>query len=69
MKRLNVFADQKEIAYIKSRMNAPVMLIGGVDTSRPTAQEAAHKAALKHDLPEITGYYGIDLSTGEFVES
>ena len=67
MKRTNVFADKKEIEYIKSRQNAPVMLVGGVDTSRPTALEAAYKAAIKHGLPEVTGYYGIDLITGEFV--
>lgn len=29
--------------------------------------EAAHRSALSHGLPEIPGYYGIDLRTGEFV--
>jgi hypothetical protein len=34
-----------------------------------SAIEAAHRAALAHGLPEIPGYYGIDLSNGEFVEA
>ncbi len=67
MERTDVFADKKEIEYIKSRQNVPVILFGSVDTSRPTPLEAAHNAALKHGLPEIPGMYGIDLSTGEFI--
>ena len=67
MKRLNIFANADEIEYIKSRLNQPVMFIGNVDTSRPTPQEAAHKCAIKHGLKEINGYYGIDLTNGEFI--
>jgi hypothetical protein len=72
MKRLNVFATTEEIAYIKDCANAPVMAFGDPMGGPPipfseSGQEAAHKAALKHGLPEIQGYYGVDLKTGEFV--
>jgi hypothetical protein len=30
-------------------------------------KERCHKIALKHSLPEIKGFYGCDLETGEFV--
>ncbi len=30
-------------------------------------ERACHAIALKHDLPEIEGFYGCDLETGEFV--
>jgi hypothetical protein len=29
--------------------------------------ERTHRAARAHGLPEIEGYYGLDLRTGEFV--
>jgi len=32
-------------------------------------QQVAHKLALSHGLPEIPGYYGCDLQTGEFVKA
>ena len=67
MKRLNIFATKDEIEYIKSRFNQPVMLVGNVDISRPTPQEAANECAIKHGLSEIDGYYGIDLKNGEFI--
>lgn len=30
-------------------------------------KRACHYAALQHGLPEIEGFYGIDLQTGEFL--
>lgn len=78
MKRLGIFATPEEIAYIKHCQNMPVMGFTnpvppgpGVSPVIPLSespQEAVHRAALVHGLPEIPGYYGIDLRNGEFVE-
>lgn len=35
----------------------------------PNPQIRCHGMALAHGLPEIPGYYGIDLTTGEFIRS
>ena len=79
MKRLGVFATAEEITHIKHCQSMPLMAMTnpaapgpGVPTVVPmfeTPLEAAHRAALAHNLPEISGYYGIDLSNGEFVEA
>lgn len=63
MKRTGVFATKKEI---KSLMNpAPYIVIGGVPPE--SVQQQCHRYALEHGLPEIKGYYGCDLETGEFL--
>lgn len=67
--RLNVFATQDDIKYIKECAGAPVMFLSGGKPMFESPQQAAHRAALKAGLPEITGYYGIDLKNGEFVQS
>lgn len=77
MNRLNIFATPEEIEYIKHCASMPVMGFTnpappgpGVSPVIPFAEDpvqAAHRAALKHGLPEIPGYYGIDLRNGEFV--
>ena len=79
MNRLGVFATKEEIDYIKHCQSMPLMAITnpaapgpGVPHAVPMSespQEAAHHAALAHGLPEIQGYYGIDLSNGEFVSA
>lgn len=79
MKRLNVFATEEEISYIRHCAQMPVMAFTnpappgpGVSPVIPFSEsplEAAHRAALTHGLPEIPGYYGIDLSNGEFVSA
>lgn len=65
MKYLGVFATKKEIQQLKDTCNQPYIMLGGHWPKSP--QEVAHQIALKHGLPEITGYYGCDLRTGEFV--
>jgi hypothetical protein len=77
MKRLAVFATEDEIKHIKHCAAMPV--IGMTNPAPPgpgvspviplceSPQQAAHRAALAHGLPEIPGYYGIDLRNGEFV--
>jgi len=66
MKRTGIRATEEEIADLKAAASAPVMMVGGVSTHRDPAK-LAHEIALKHGLPEIPGFYGIDLGTGEFL--
>lgn len=65
MKRLGVFATAEEAEQIKHTASMPFIKIG--DYWPKSAQEVAHEYALLHGLPEISGYYGCDLQTGEFV--
>jgi len=67
MERLKVFATEKEIQTMKDAMKMPYIKIGDYWTETP--QEVCHKIALSHGLPEIKGYYGCDLITGEFVKA
>lgn len=72
-----VFATAEEIAYVKSCASAPVMAFTnpespgpGVSPVIPFAEDpliACHRLALAHGLPEIKGYYGMDLRNGQFV--
>lgn len=68
-KRLGVFATPEQIKNIKAAANAPVMYLSGGTPIGGDPVKMAHQAAIAHGLPEIPGYYGIDLSTGEFVVS
>ena len=77
IKRLGVFATQKEIDFVKHCQQMPLMGMTNPEPPGPgispvvpmftQPEEAAHRAALSHGLPEIEGYYGIDLSNGEFI--
>lgn len=67
MKRLNVFATEDEIKNIKAAASAPVMYLSGGQPMGGDPVKMAHHAAIAHGLPEIEGYYGIDLKNGEFV--
>lgn len=69
MKRLNVFASAQEIENIKAAASAPVMYLSGGQPMGGDPLKMAHAAALSHGLPEIQGYYGIDLKSGEFVSA
>jgi len=66
MEYLKVFATKSEIKEMKSAASAPYISIGGHWPK--SAQEVCHEIALKKGLPEIHGYYGCDLRTGEFVK-
>ena len=77
VKRLNIFATEDEIKYIKHCQSMPIIAFTNPEPPGPGVSpviplneapiEAAHRAALAHGLPEIPGYYGIDLTNGEFV--
>lgn len=65
MKYTGVIATKEEIQQMKDAANQPYIMIGGHWPESP--QKVCHEIALKHGLPEIPGYYGCDLRTGEFV--
>lgn len=62
MKRHGVFATTDERKMLKGLASAPYVAF-----SDPLRE--AHKLALAHGLPEIEGYYGCDLETGEFLSA
>ena len=71
MIRTGTFATDEEIAAVKSARNRDFQPLAARIGPKPTpkgesANEVVHAAALKHGLPEIDGFYGIDLSNGEF---
>lgn len=76
IKRLGIFATVKEIADIKHAQSMPLMAMTnpappgpGVPHAVPMFRqpiEVVHSAALAHGFKDFEGYYGIDLSNGEF---
>ncbi len=65
MRRTDKFATPEEIAAIKETMNTPLIAL---QCGMPeTPLQHAHRLAIAHGLPEFSGYYGIDLKTGEFI--
>ena len=67
MKRLNVFATADEIKQLRTSIKVSGMCLSGGQPMSNPAQDA-HRLALRHGLPEIDGYYGCDLKTGEFLQ-
>lgn len=65
MKRTGIKATEDEVASLRAAASAPVMMVGGTTPRDPAAM--AHEIALQHGLPEIPGFYGLDLATGEFL--
>ena len=82
MTRTGIKATEAEITELKdlleSARRTPVMALSVDDgmagrdfasTARQNMLQRCHALALAHGLPEITGYYGADLETGEFVSA
>lgn len=78
MTRTGVMANAEEVAELKQlatyAAQTPVITPGmGVPDAASLAWERCrkrtHEIALSHGLPEIPGYYGIDLENGEFVRA
>ena len=79
MTRTGKFATLEQIAYIKYCQNMSMIAFTNPAPPGPgvphailmseTPLQAAHRAALEQGLPEIPGYYGIDLINGEFVSA
>lgn len=82
MHRTNVFASEEEAKEIKKlhkkAQSTPVIAMnmahglkkgGFAGEAWDHLKMTVHKYALAHDLPEIKGYYGIDLENKEFVSA
>jgi hypothetical protein len=57
---------------LKTAQSTPVILLGGVDVAGRAVDDMlkrTHEIAMSHGLPEVEGYYGCDLRTGEFVSA
>lgn len=67
MIRTGVFLTEDEIETVKKVLSLPYIVVGG--SPPPSVQETVHRLALGKGLPEIPGYYGADLATGEVVRS
>lgn len=76
-KRLGVFATPEQVERVKHAQSMPMMAMTnpappgeGVPHAVPMFRspiEVAHSCALEQGLPEIAGYYGIDLENSEFL--
>lgn len=67
LNRTGVFATADEIERLKQTTKTPLIALNAGMPESP--QQAAHRLAMGHGLPEIKGYYGCDLRTGEFVSA
>ena len=81
MKKTGVFATDKEKKLLKKELkeaeNTPVIAFssyhaleegGCAGVAWQALKEHCHKIALKHGLPEIEGFYGMD-KNGEFISA
>lgn len=68
MTRTGKFASKEQIDSMRSAMSAPYILGSGGVAPR-SAVELAHEYALASGLPEVPGFYGCDLTNGEFVSA
>ena len=81
MENTGVFASTEEIEFLTKKAtiarNTPAFglsseqVLSGKDfasMAHMDASQACHKIALNHGLPEVNGWYGIDLKTGEFLK-
>ena len=79
MTNTGVFATKEELALVKEKAEractTPVMALSLADglagrdfasLAHMNAMQTCHALALKHGLPEIEGFYGMD-NDGEFV--
>ena len=74
IKKTGIFATDEERDVLEEMMgiaNLAALMASKFGQSRADrfllkAQEKTHKFALKHGLPEIEGYYGLD-SEGQFI--
>jgi len=67
MIKTGIFATEDEMESLRTSIQVSGMyLSGGIPMSNP--EKDCHRLALKHGLPEITGFYGIS-EAGEFVKT
>jgi len=81
MNRLDVYVTGDERAELKALVRmaqeTPVIAVsskhaledgGFAGQAWTRVQKRIHEIALSHDLPEIKGYYGVDLEIGQVLE-
>jgi len=79
MKHTGVFATKEELSDLRQLAASgwspgDVVIVSSImegitkDQRTIDAKKICHKLALKHDLPEIPGYYGIS-NDGEFINA
>jgi hypothetical protein len=71
-KKTGVFATKAEVKRIITKANAPMIWLGGgmpTYTFEDSWEGLVHSIALKHGLPEIPGFYGINTKTREFLKT
>jgi hypothetical protein len=62
-----VYATVDEIESLRQALSAPAIALQCGSPVSPDVM--CHSMALAHGLPEVTGYYGIDLRTREFMQA
>ena len=67
VKRTGTRATPEEVAELKALCGRPMIALQCGPPPDPAVR--CHELALAHGLPEISGYYGIDLRDGEFVRT
>jgi hypothetical protein len=67
MKYIGIKATAEQVQAIRDCMSTPLILLQCGPPQSPL--DLAHRYAIEQGLPEIPGRYGIDLKTGEFVQS
>ena len=67
MTKTGVKATKEEFESLQRMLRSPLMYLSGGTPMAGDPIKECHRLALAHGLPEIPGYYGIDLK-GEFVE-
>lgn len=67
MKDTGVKLTPEQIEEVKANMNRPVMYLSGGQRmgGDETPQQMVHRFALANGLPEVSGYYGANLATGQ----
>lgn len=77
IRHLGIFATDEEISSIRAAQTRPIMGMTNPEPPGPGVSpvvdmfehpiKIVHRAALAHGLPEIPGYYGLNLETKEFL--
>ncbi len=73
MRRTSVYATKEETEEL-TKLAVALASAASMDDrrsiglARKRLDETIYKHALSHGLPEIEGYYGCDISKGEFID-
>ena len=67
MNYTGTFATPDQLESLKGAMNQPLIALNAGMPRDPL--KLSHEYAIEQGLPEIKGYYGCDVRTGEFVST